>query len=153
MKTRHYYDEFAHWYETKAMSDRYGMFDFGENLERITAPLLIIAGSNDELTPARDLAHIYEHVASRDKKFCVIGKETGFAHDYCHADLILGLHAPDDVYPVVLEWLEAHRAAGERGPSARLPPRAERAIGRIRPIGPISPILRSRPTPPSHASA
>jgi hypothetical protein len=28
--------EFARWYETKAMSDRYGMFDFTEHLERIT---------------------------------------------------------------------------------------------------------------------
>jgi len=113
--------EFARWYETKAMSDRYAMFDFTEHLERVTTPIMIIAGSKDGLTPARDLERVYERVASPDKAFRVIGKANGFAHDYSHADLVLGLHAPDDVYPVVLEWLEAHRrSAGRNGrPSLR----------------------------------
>lgn len=108
--------EFARWYETKAMSDRYAMFDFTEHLERVTAPLLIIAGGKDELTPARDLEYVYEHIASRDKVLRIIGKEQGFARDYSHADLVLGKHAPDDVFPLVLEWLEAHR---ERTPKER----------------------------------
>lgn len=106
--------EFARWYDTKAMSDRYGMFDFTEHLERVTAPLLIIAGSKDGLTPPRDLEHVYQRIASRDKSFRIMGKESGCAHDYSHADLILGLHAPDDVYPVILDWLDAHRAAKPR---------------------------------------
>lgn len=101
--------EFARWYETKAMSDRYAMFDFTEHLERVSAPLFIIAGGKDELTPARDLEYVYDHIASRDKAFRVIGKEHGFAHDYSHADLVLGKHAPDDVYPLILEWLDARR--------------------------------------------
>jgi pimeloyl-ACP methyl ester carboxylesterase len=101
--------EFARWYENKTMSDRYAMFDFTEHLERVRAPLLIIAGSKDELTPKRDLEYVYEHVGSRDKAFRVIGKQEGFAHDYSHADLVLGKHAPDDVYPLILDWLEKHR--------------------------------------------
>ncbi len=103
--------EFARWYETKAMSDRYAMFDFTEHLERITTPILIVAGSKDGLTPPRDLEHVYKRIASRDKVFRVIGKKYGDARDYSHADLILGLHAPVDVYPVVLQWLEKHRVA------------------------------------------
>jgi pimeloyl-ACP methyl ester carboxylesterase len=108
--------EFARWYETKAMSDRYAMFDFTEHLERITTPLLIIAGGKDELTPPRDLEYVYDHVGSRDKAFRVIDREQGFARDYSHADLVLGKHAPDDVYPVILDWLDAHR---ERAPKER----------------------------------
>ncbi len=103
--------EFARWYETKAMSDRYGMFDFTEHLERITTPILIIAGSKDGLTPARDLEHVYKRIASRDRSFRIVGKKYGDARDYSHADLILGLHAPTDVYPVVLQWLDKHRVA------------------------------------------
>lgn len=114
--------EFARWYDTKSMSDRYGMFDFTEHLERITAPILIIAGSRDGLTPARDLERVYRRIASRDKAFRVIGTEHGCARDYSHADLILGLHAPDDVYPVILEWLEAHRTAKPRGRRATVRP-------------------------------
>lgn len=108
--------EFARWYDTKAMSDRYAMFDFTEHLERIHTPLFIISGSKDELTPARDLEYVYEHAGSRDKVFRVIGKAQGFAHDYSHADLVLGKHAPDEVYPLIFDWLEQHR---ERTPAER----------------------------------
>jgi pimeloyl-ACP methyl ester carboxylesterase len=103
--------EFARWYETKAMSDRYAMFDFTEHLERVRAPLLVIAGAKDELTPVRDLEYVYQHAGTRDKELRVIGKEQGYAHDYSHADLVLGKHAPEDVYPVILDWLERHREA------------------------------------------
>jgi len=101
--------EFARWYDTKAMVDRYGMFDFTEQLERITTPVLIVGGNKDGLTPPRDLQRVYERIASPDKRLRIIGREHGDAHDYSHADLVLGLHAPTDVYPVVLEWLDAHR--------------------------------------------
>src|SRR5262249_42979938 len=77
---------------------------------------------SDGLTPARDLEHVYRRIASTDKKFCVIGKAHGCAHDYSHADLILGLHAPDDVYPVVVDWLDAHRATHTTGKRQRSPP-------------------------------
>ncbi len=108
--------EFARWYDTRVMSDRYGMFHFTEQLERVKTPILIIAGSHDGLTPARDLHRVYEMVGSQDKAFRIIGKEYGFLHDYSHADLILGLHAPFDVYPVVYDWLECHRTiAASRG--------------------------------------
>jgi pimeloyl-ACP methyl ester carboxylesterase len=101
--------EFARWYDTRVMSDRYAMFDFTEHLERITTPILIIAGNKDGLTPVRDLAAVHRRIAASDKQFRIIGRGHGAAHDYSHADLVLGLHAPDDVYPVILEWLEAHR--------------------------------------------
>jgi pimeloyl-ACP methyl ester carboxylesterase len=104
--------EFARWYDTRAMSDRYQMFDFTEHLERVTTPLLVIAGSHDELTPVRDLEAVYQRVASPDKGFRVVGRAHGFAHDYSHADLVLGRYAPDDVYPVVRDWLDAHRRRG-----------------------------------------
>ncbi|GIW43651.1 MAG: hydrolase [Candidatus Binatia bacterium] len=105
--------EFARWYDLRAMTDRYGIFDFTEHLERITTPILIIAGSHDGLTPVEDLRTVYERVRSKDKAFVVIGKKTGATNNYAHADLILGLHAPVDVYPVICRWLEAHRESGK----------------------------------------
>ncbi|MCK6556350.1 alpha/beta hydrolase [Candidatus Binatia bacterium] len=121
--------EFAQWYETKHMSDRYAMFDFTDHLERISTPLLIVAGSKDGLTPARDLERVYRRVGARHKRFCIVGKQYGFAHDYSHADLVLGLHAPDDVYPVVLDWLESCRQAPAQEPAK---PRRAR-VTRLRP--------------------
>jgi len=101
--------EFARWYETKSMSDLYAMFDFTDHLERIATPLFVIAGSKDELTPARDLQRVYERVRSSDKEFRIIGIDQGFRTDYSHADLVLGRHAPDDIFPLVYNWLERHR--------------------------------------------
>lgn len=109
--------EFARWYDNKAMRDRYALFDFTDHLERITTPLLIIAGSHDRLTPARDLERVHRAVSSPQKEFRIIGKTHGAAHDYSHADLILGLHAPDDVYPLILGWLEKQRR--KRNPRRR----------------------------------
>jgi pimeloyl-ACP methyl ester carboxylesterase len=119
--------EFARWYQTRVMSDRYGMFDFSAHLERITTPLCIIAGSHDGLTPVRDLEEVYRRVASRDKVFRVVGQPHGDAHNYSHADLVLGLHAPNDVYPIVLDWLEAHRVHADR--------RRRKAMSRTDPRG------------------
>lgn len=101
--------EFARWYDTRNMSDRYQMFDFTEHLERVTTPLLVIAGSHDELTPVRDLETVFRRIASRDKVFRIVGRAHGAARNYSHADLILGRYAPDDVYPIIGEWLDRHR--------------------------------------------
>lgn len=130
--------EFARWYELRKMTDRYFMFDFTEHLERIETPLLIIAGSRDGLTPPEDLRTVYNRVRSRDKEFRIIGRQTGAGNDYAHADLILGLNAPRDVYPVILRWLESHRAHTRREASEeQLPskpaPRQRRA--KVVPLG------------------
>jgi pimeloyl-ACP methyl ester carboxylesterase len=110
--------EFARWYEAKRMSDRYDLFSFTDHLERVRVPILVIAGSRDQLTPASDLADVAERLGSVDKTFLVAGRETGFAHDYSHVDLVLGRHSHEDVFPRVIDWLDEHRpedAAPRRG--------------------------------------
>jgi len=101
--------EFARWYETRRMSDRYDLFSFAEHLERVRVPMLVVAGSRDRLTPPADLARLVERLGSSDKTFVVAGHASGFAHEYSHVDLVLGRHAPDEIYPLVSEWLDAHK--------------------------------------------
>jgi len=103
--------EFARWYEAKRMSDRYRIFSFGDHLERVRVPILVIAGSRDRLTPPADIERLVERLGSKDKTFWVAGHASGLAHEYSHVDLVLGRHAPDEVYPVVSAWLDAHRPA------------------------------------------
>jgi hypothetical protein len=93
------------------------------------APIPIIAGGRDALTPVRDREHVYRRIGSADKVFRRIGRQQGDAHDYSHADLILGLHTPDDVYPVIVHWLEAHRQPNDRRRTARATPL--RSVGRL----------------------
>lgn len=101
--------EFAEWYETKQMSDRYGLFRFADHLERIQVPLFVIAGGRDRLTPPEDLRHLVERVGSSDRSFFVAGHVSGLAHEYSHVDLLLGRHAPDEIYPRIAEWLDDHK--------------------------------------------
>ncbi len=117
--------EFARWYDMRSMTDRYGLFDFTEHLERITTPILIVAGSQDHLTPVADLREVYDRIRSPEKEFRVIGRATGARNDYAHADLILGLHAKADVYPVILDWLERQRARSLYRTRARRPRRQQ----------------------------
>jgi len=135
--------EFARWYSAKRMSDRYDLFSFTDHLERVRVPMLVIAGSHDALTPSHDLAHVAERLGSADKTFLIAGRETGFAHDYSHVDLVLGSHAHEDVFPRVIEWLDAHQPAeaaprrGSRRASSRpRRPAADRAPERAQGTGP-----------------
>jgi alpha-beta hydrolase superfamily lysophospholipase len=101
--------EFARWYETKRMSDRYDLFSFGDHLDRVRVPILVIAGGRDRLTPPADLERLVGRLGSRDKTFFVAGHASGLAHEYSHVDLVLGRHAPDEIYPRVTAWLDAHK--------------------------------------------
>jgi pimeloyl-ACP methyl ester carboxylesterase len=101
--------EFARWYETRRMSDRYNLYSFADHMERIRAPMLVVAGGRDRLTPAGDIRGVAERIGSEDKEFVVVGRSTGFDHDYSHVDLVLGRHAPDEVYPLLGGWLDERR--------------------------------------------
>ena len=101
--------QFARWYEAKHMSDRYGLFDFPDHLERIEAPVLLVAGSRDRLTPAADIHRVYERIGSEDKSFLLAGREAGLAHDYSHVDLVLSPHAADEIFVRIADWLDARR--------------------------------------------
>ncbi len=120
--------EFARWYAAKRMGDRYNLFSFTDHLERVRVPMLVVAGSHDGLTPSHDIADVAERLGSADKTFLVIGRETGFAHDYSHVDLVLGTHAHEDVYPRLIEWLDEHRPvdAAPRRTTRRGKPRTHR---------------------------
>jgi len=101
--------EFARWYEAKRMSDRYDLFSFGDHMERIQAPIFVIAGARDRLTPPADLERLVSRLGSRDKTYFLAGHASGLAHEYSHVDLVLGRHAPDEIYPRVTQWLDEHK--------------------------------------------
>jgi hypothetical protein len=95
-------------YATKHHRSYYRTFSIRDNLHRIETPLLVIAGSIDELTPADDLKFVFDRVSSQDKEFVVVGKESGASEEYGHVDLILGNEAPRDVYPIIQGWIDRH---------------------------------------------
>ena len=93
------------WYDDAAMPNHYGFLSYTEHLDRITAPLYVVAGTDDRLTPPQDCRIVYEEASSEDKKYDCFGIETGCRHDYGHIDLVLGRYAREEVWPHILTWL------------------------------------------------
>ncbi len=102
-------------YKTKHHRSYYRTFSIRDNLRRIETPVLIVAGSLDEMTPADDLKYVYEHVSSNDKEFVIVGKQSGATAEYGHVDLILGKNAPRDVFPMIQAWIARHEKAEQAG--------------------------------------
>jgi pimeloyl-ACP methyl ester carboxylesterase len=84
--------------------------DYAAGLAKITRPIFLIAGSVDQLAPRDCIEHVLARVASTDKSYRCFGKEFGDRADYGHGDLLLGEAAPDEIFPAVAKWLEAHDA-------------------------------------------
>ncbi len=77
--------------------------DYRANLSRITTPALIIAGAVDRLASPEMVKFAYDRISSPQKRY------HEFA-DYGHVDLIFGRRAPEEVFPVVGEWIESELA-------------------------------------------
>ncbi len=80
-------------------------YSYTENLYRFTAPLLVIAGGHDKMAPKTDMQYVKDHVGSTDVSYLEFSKDAGYRADYGHLDLNLGLHAHEEVYPKIYDWL------------------------------------------------
>ncbi len=98
--------QFAEWFgkDEVVLSDG---FSVTENLNKISAPLLIISGGNDMLSPADDTVYAYEQIQSMDKSYIELAKKNGFSQDYGHIDMIFGKEALKEVYPLIKQWLDS----------------------------------------------
>jgi len=102
-------DQFADWYAGEGFARTDGLLDYHAHLARIAAPMLIIAGADDRLSPLEDLRQVFDAIASTDKELLIVGRDTGFSADYGHIDLVFGVRARDEVYPRIASWIEARQ--------------------------------------------
>lgn len=70
------------------------------NLREITVPLLCIGASKDDIVPAASARALVDSVGSTDKQFLEL--EGG------HISVIAGRRAKQQVWPALVEWLQAH---------------------------------------------
>jgi pimeloyl-ACP methyl ester carboxylesterase len=83
-----------------------GSIDYRANLPRITTPALIIAGAADRLATPEMVRFAHDRISSAQKRYREFGLRSGDSADYGHVDLIFGRRAPDEVFPVISEWIE-----------------------------------------------
>ena len=84
--------------------------DYRAALAGITTPLLVLAGSADQLATPVAVQRALEHLPARSAIYREFGRAHGEAIDYGHVDLVLGRAAPYEVFPAIARWL-AEQAA------------------------------------------
>lgn len=81
-----------------------GLSGYAEAFEALKLPLLVVAGSHDDLAPPASVAPAFERSASPDKTYRVFPRG--------HIDILMGRDAPQTIWPLVGAWLTS-RAARE----------------------------------------
>lgn len=85
-----------------------GRVDYTAQLGRITAPLFLVAGAADGLAPPGLLMQVFDAVGAADKRLEVAARANGYLNDYGHLDLVVGRHAPAEIFGQVARWIAAH---------------------------------------------
>jgi pimeloyl-ACP methyl ester carboxylesterase len=77
--------------------------DYVERFESMDLPLLVVAGSNDDLAPPASVRPGFERSRSTDKTYRTV--------PLGHIDVLVGRDAPLTSWPLVTSWLEKRSAA------------------------------------------
>ena len=92
-------------------------------LGEITTPTLLIAGDGDIMSDVASTELTFAGLGSPDKAIMRFGKSKGHVDDYGHCDLVWSRHAPKEIFPPLIDWLDQRQpgtGARARKPSARL---------------------------------
>jgi len=88
-----------------ALERKAGPFCYQDRLHELDMPTLVLAGSADMAVPPVNARFVYDRLTMQDKSFRVFGVEHGDTIDYGHDDMTFGVHAEEDVFPVIAQWL------------------------------------------------
>ncbi len=108
--------QFDDWIEHNAFRSVDRGIDYREGIKHITLPMLMIAGSRDRLAPPIAVQWGSELSQTSDTTFRIFGRKHGDTQEYGHGDLIFGQRAPEEVFPLIANWLASRAARWEGGP-------------------------------------
>ena len=77
-------------------------------IKNIRIPVLMIAGSVDNLVDPYSVIKEYDRISSKDKTLIIAGQANGFRENYGHIDLVVGKYALKEIYPIVKKWIINH---------------------------------------------
>jgi pimeloyl-ACP methyl ester carboxylesterase len=106
--------QLADWLAHDAFRSVDGAVDYRREVARLSLPVLVVGGTADPLAPPPVSRAFFELLATPDKQLALFGRSGGHALEYGHGDLVVGTHAPVEVYPVVRDFL-----VGRSTPRAR----------------------------------
>lgn len=106
-ETRAFHRQCMRWAKPSPWTDPLDGFDFGEAaMGTRFPPTWFIAGEGDRCLGHPDdvYAFMLEH-GDQPFRFTVLSKSNGNTRDYGHVDMLTDPEAPDDHFPLVVEWL------------------------------------------------
>ncbi len=81
-------------------------FAYESKLEEVMAPVLLLSGSIDRIAPKEAVLALSRELRSKDVRYREMGLASGERTDYGHGDLLVGRTAPDEIFPVLLDFIE-----------------------------------------------
>ncbi len=118
-----------------------GQVDYALGLDRITTPILMVAGEADIMADIASTIMTYNAVGSPDKTLMRFGRINGQMNDYGHCDLVWSRNAAAEVFPPMIEWLDAHQPAAAASEQALPSPQR----WAVRPPAPVVPAPTPQP--------
>ena len=92
--------------------------DYSARLGEITTPTLLVAGDGDIMSDVRSTELTFAALGSPDKAIMRFGKSQGHVADYGHCDLVWSRHAPAEIFPPIIDWLDQRQPGAGPSPQA-----------------------------------
>lgn len=83
-----------------------GREDYGAAFASARVPLLVLAGTRDQLAPPASVRPAFDHASTSDRTYHEVNAG--------HGDLLIGTQAPRESWPLVLDWIRAREPAPPR---------------------------------------
>lgn len=83
--------------EWRSSGDRLGGLADAEAFERLDIPMLVVAGTKDDLAPPSSVEPAFLRSRSSDKTYRAFPRG--------HIDLIMGMDAPQTIWPLIESWI------------------------------------------------
>lgn len=83
-----------------------GPYSYESQLDRVEVPVFAMGGSVDRIAPAMSVRSLALRLGASDIRYREMGKALGDSADYGHADLLVGRNAREEVFPLLLDYLE-----------------------------------------------
>lgn len=99
-----------------------GRIDYSAMLDRVKVPILMIAGEADIISDVPSSELTYQSLGSADKTLMTFGTRHGQVADYGHCDLVWSRHAPREIFPPLIDWLDQHQPGPPVATRSTLPP-------------------------------
>ncbi len=100
--------------EFKSADNKY---NYAKHASNINVPILLSAGAQDSFVNPNDLAFLNQNISSVDRQMLIWGPSSGM-YPFGHNDALISRRAVEQVYPVIVEWLNQH--SGGSLPGSRL---------------------------------